>query len=169
MANTPPNYQMLPSVTSGDLIQVISLSGTNTLNTFSTIGQVFQGGEGTAQAINTNAATGSVAGSASDITGGTDQVFLVLTGTLTGAATYTLPTLALTAAAITPAPIAGQTYRLRVLNSGSSTSAWTVATSTGWTLTGPLTVNQNQWRDFVVGFTTATAATLKSVGTGVMP
>ncbi len=57
---------------------------------------------------------------------------------------------------------------LRVINQSSGNFAWTVTTATGWTLTGTMTVAQNTFRDFMVSFTSKTAAVLTSVGTGSM-
>ena len=113
---------------------------------------------------NTNAATSSTTLAAADISGGND-VCLNLTGALAAGANATLPTVAALVAAI-PNVQAGQSYNVRIINSSSGAFAWTVLTNTGWTLNGTMTVNQNTWRDFYVTFTSTTAATLQSVGTG---
>ncbi|KVT62181.1 hypothetical protein WK54_07680 [Burkholderia ubonensis] len=60
----------------------------------------------------------------------------------------------------------GLTWQLRVINSSGGAFAWTVTTNTGWTLGGSMGVNQNTFRDFVVTITSATTATIQSVGTG---
>lgn len=117
-----------------------------------------------------NSTVGSTTLTAANVAGGTNttvptEVDLNLTGTQTGAATATLPTVAALVAAI-PNAIAGQTYKLRVINSSSGAYTWTIGTNTGWTLNGTMTVAQNTWRDFVVTFTSLSAATLQSVGTG---
>lgn len=122
------------------------------------------------QETNFNAATNTTAFT---LTGpqmaGAAQNFLTLTGTLTGAAALTLPTVAALLASmpadIQAAPI-GISFQLRILNSGAGAFAWTVTTNTGWTLTGTQSVANLTWRDFIVQFTSATTATIQSVGTG---
>ncbi len=58
----------------------------------------------------------------------------------------------------------GQSYKLRVINTNSGTA--TVATNTGWTMTGTLTLATSTWRDFVVTKTAAATYTAVAVGTG---
>ena len=117
-----------------------------------------------------NAATSSTTLTAANIAGGANsnspvEVDLNLTGALAAGATATLPTVAALVAAI-PNAIAGQTYKLRVINSSTGAFAWTLSTAAGWTLNGTMSVAQNTWRDFVVTLTSLSAATLQSVGTG---
>lgn len=116
-------------------------------------------------AYNTNTATSAVTLTAANITGGLDEVTLNLTGTLAAGANATLPTVANLVAAL-PAPAAGQSYKLRIINSSSGAFSWTVTTNTGWTLNGTMTVADNTWREFYLTLTSLTAATLQSVGTG---
>lgn len=118
----------------------------------------------------TNAATTATTLTAANIAGAQNiatpiEIDLNMTGALAAGANATLPTVASLVAQI-PNAIAGQTYKLRVINSSSGAFAWTVVTNTGWTLNGTMTVNQNTWRDFVVTLTSLAAATLQSVGTG---
>jgi hypothetical protein len=121
----------------------------------------------TNDAYNTNTATSATTLTAANITGGANEVTLNMTGTLGGAANATLPTVANLVAAITPGPIAGQTYKLRVINSGAGAFAWTIVTNTGWgTLLGTMSIAQNTWRDFYITITSALTATLQQVGTG---
>ena len=114
-------------------------------------------------AYNSNSATSSTTLTGANISGGIADVTLELTGTLSAAGTATLPTVANLVAAI-PNPVAGQTYRLRILNSSAGDFTWTVATNTGWTLNGAMTVDAGGWRDFQVTLTTLAAATLRSIG-----
>jgi hypothetical protein len=117
---------------------------------------------------NTNAAVASASLTGANISSGTPgfiDVTLNLTGTLTGAANATLPTVANTAAAILN-PSSTQQWRLRIINSSSGAYTWTVLTNTGWTLNGTMTIAQNTWRDFYVTFQSLTTATLQSIGTG---
>lgn len=119
---------------------------------------------------NTNAIFSSVSGNTpltltSGEVGGAPDVTILLTATLAGAGAVTLPTVATLAAAI-PNVTAATSYNLRIINASSGNFAWTVTTNTGWTLTGTMTIAQDTYRDFVVDFTSATAATLFSAGTG---
>ncbi|RQN37362.1 hypothetical protein [Paraburkholderia tropica] len=100
---------------------------------------------------------------------GAAQNFLNLTGTLTAAANAQLPTVASLIAAlpqvVQSAPT-GISFQLRVINSSSGAFAWTLTTNTGWTLGGTQSIAQNTWRDFIITITSATTATIQSVGTG---
>lgn len=112
----------------------------------------------------TNSATTDTTLNVSDISGH-GAVDLALTGTLAAGRACTLPLvadLALTLDGI----IVGTSYRLRICNQSSANFAWTVTTNTGWTVTGTATIAQNTWREFVVTFTSLTAATLQNVATG---
>jgi hypothetical protein len=121
-----------------------------------------------AAAFNTNSTAVAATLTAANIAGGGSSVDLALTGTLTGAAAITLPTVA----ALVPSlfsPSVGTTYRLRIINESSGAFAWTVTTNTGWTLTGTMSIAQNTWREFVVTITGVGAsptATLQSVAVG---
>jgi hypothetical protein len=112
----------------------------------------------------TNISTGANLLTAANISGAND-VTLNMTGTQGSGSNATLPTVAALAAAI-PNAAAGESYNLRVINSGAGAFPWTIVTNTGWTLTGTMTIAQNTFRDFYVTFTTLSAATLQSVGTG---
>jgi hypothetical protein len=115
---------------------------------------------------NTDTATDDVALAAAKVTGAEDIVVLGLTGALGAGKNAQLPTVAAVVAAMGRTPAAGSSYRLRVINSSSGAFAWTVTTNTGWTLAGTMTIAQNTWREFIITFASATAATLQSVGTG---
>lgn len=80
-----------------------------------------------------------------------------------GATALTTPTAAAMLAAI-PNGQAGMQYRLRVINTNGSTLTLTMDATV--TSTGTLTLATNTWRDFDITFTSATAATMMSVGTG---
>jgi hypothetical protein len=113
----------------------------------------------------TNSATANTTLTAANITGGSDEVTLNLTGTLGGAANAQLPTVAAMVAAI-PNAFATQSYKLRIINSSGGAFAWTVTTNTGWTLNGTMSIAQNTWRDFYITLTSLAAATLQNIGTG---
>jgi hypothetical protein len=119
----------------------------------------------TRDVYNTNTSTSGTTLTGANLTGGLLEVTLNMTGTLGGAANAQLPTVANLVAAI-PNAIAGQSYKLRIINSSSGAFAWTVTTNTGWTLSGTMTIAQNTWRDFYVTLTTTAAAVLQQVGTG---
>lgn len=127
--------------------------------------------EGPQFAITSNAATAAAALTGAQISGGSIEVDLSMTGALAGDAALTLPTVAALVAAITAAgftPFAGQTYKLRILNI-SSGHTWTITTNTGWTLAGNAdTIATATYRDFVVNLTSLTAATLTDIGGGTI-
>jgi hypothetical protein len=118
-------------------------------------------------ATQTNSATASTTLTAANISGGSGEVYLNMTGALGGAANATLPTVA-ALLSLFPNPTVGASYTLRIINSSSGAFAWTVVTNTGWTLSGTMTIAQNTWREFVVNITNVAtpAATLTAVGTG---
>lgn len=118
-----------------------------------------------AAGYNINAATASALLTAADISGGTANVVLAMTGTLTGPANAQLPLVADLVAALS-SPAVGTSYTLRVINESSANDAWTITTDTGWTLTGTMTIAQNTWREFIIQLTSLTTATLQSIGTG---
>lgn len=145
---------------------VLLLPGTiATFNSTTTGAWSVQPGSTKSAAYNTNSATSSTTLTVANISGGVSTVDLNMTGALGAAATATLPTVAALVAAL-HTPTVGTSYRLRVVNSSSGAFSWTVATATGWTLNGTMTVAQNTWREFVVTLTSLTAATLQSVATG---
>jgi hypothetical protein len=119
----------------------------------------------TNQAYNTNTATSGTTLTGANISGGQIEVTLAMTGTMGGDANAQLPTVANLVAAI-PNAVAGQVYKLRIINESSANHVWTITTNTGWTLNGTMTIAQNTWRDFYVTLTTTSAAVLQSIGTG---
>lgn len=80
-----------------------------------------------------------------------------------GATALTTPTAAAMLAAI-PNGQVGMSYVLRIVNTNAGTL--TITADASVTTTGTLTLATNTWREFVVTFTSATAATMKAVGTG---
>lgn len=119
-------------------------------------------------ALTLNTATAATTLTALSVAGSADQntafVNINMTGTLAAGAPVTLPLATDLVAA--QAGVTGDSYMLRIINSSSGAFAWTVTTNTGWTLTGTMTVAQNTFRDFIVRFTSATTATLTTVGVG---
>lgn len=112
------------------------------------------------RAISTNTSFTATAG---DLSGALLEVLVELTGALAAGRTLTLPTVTYLAAAI-PGLVAGNSYKLKIRNASSGNFAWTVATNTGWTLSGTMTISQNYVREFIVTFDTLTTATLRSFG-----
>jgi hypothetical protein len=117
----------------------------------------------------TNTAAASTTLTAANISGGTTENDLAMTGSLTAGANATLPTVAALYAALPAAlQVPGATYKLRLLNESSGAFAWTVLTNTGWTLSGTMTIAQTTYRDFIVTIVSATAATLQDIGGGTI-
>lgn len=147
----------------------ISTAGTSTFSgpVYSSNGFISTAGVPHA-ALTLNTATAATTLTALSVAGTADQstafVNINMTGTLIAGAAVTLPTAASLAAVQTAA--SGDSYMLRIINSSSGAFTWTVTTNTGWTLTGTMTVAQNTFRDFIVQFTSATTATLTTVGVG---
>jgi len=73
----------------------------------------------------------------------------VLSGTPVSAATYTLPTAALLVAAVSGAKV-GDVIRFIVSNNGADTDLITVASGSGGTDDGTMTVAQNAVREFLI-------------------
>lgn len=113
-----------------------------------------------AAATNTSGftSTGAQVAGAADVT-------LNLTGTLGAGANIQSPAAADIVAAV-PNARAGESYKLRIINSSSANFAWTLTTNTGNTLTGTMSVAQNTWRDFYVTLTSLTAVAIQAIGTG---
>lgn len=66
----------------------------------------------------------------------------------------------------TPNAFVGFSWALRITNTGAGTLTLTADAGPTVTLTGTMTVLQNTFRDFVCTFTSATAATITTTGTG---
>lgn len=95
---------------------------------------------------------------ASLLTGGTETVLLS-----SGATALTTPTAAALLAA-TPNGGAGDTWKVRIINTNAGTLTLTADASI--TITGTLTIATNTWREYIVTILTATTAKMQQVGTG---
>lgn len=169
MAGTPsaPGAQLLTTLTGQEQLDIIGSGPQATVVTVSTL--LKAAGLVGLYSYTTNTATAGTTLTAANIYGGgIDETTLGLTGALGGAANAQLPTVA-ALVAVQPSFAIGTTYKLRIVNTSSGAFTWTITTNTGWTLTGAMTIPQNTWRDFYVTFTSATAATLQTVGTGTAP
>lgn len=93
---------------------------------------------------------------------GVDNVIHVSTGGSTPTLTLPLATAVFTLEGANF--VSGSTYILRVINSNSGTA--TIATATGWTLSGTLTLATTTWREFLVQATSSSTLTATSIGTG---
>jgi hypothetical protein len=87
-------------------------------------------------------------------------------GTPTSAATYTLPTATLMAAALNQAGV-GNAFEFTIKNSSAGAYAITVAGGTGGTGKGTLTIAQNNSKRFMLIMTGATTYDVYSLGTVV--
>lgn len=99
---------------------------------------------------------------AGDITGAGD-VYFENTGLTPGTLTTRTATQMF---ADIPGCFAGYAYSLAVRNSAGGANTLTFAAGSGVTTTGTLTVAQNVTRFFCVTFTSSTACTINSMGTG---
>lgn len=116
---------------------------------------------GTHTTIQNNAVAGPATLAQGLITGSLD-VYLLSTVTTPG----TLTTRTAAQLFADQGAVAGASYALRIVNTGTST--FTLGAGTGVTLTGTMTVLTNAWRDFVVTFVSATAVTITAVGSGTV-
>jgi hypothetical protein len=108
--------------------------------------------------------------SAANIFGGSAECTLNMTGAITLASNAQLPLVTALVTAIGNAVI-GQTYKLRVINSGGSVAGvWTLiqASDSSWTLNGAMTVAVGAYTDFYVTLTSLTAAVLQRIGSGTL-
>lgn len=97
-----------------------------------------------------------------NVTGGSDTVYLAMTGAFAGAAAIQLPTAAAILAA-QPMPV-GATYNLRVINPSGQTL--TLTTAAGITLSGAVSIPTETFRDYLVTVTSPTTLTVQDVGSG---
>ena len=64
-------------------------------------------------------------------------------------------------------PKVGQTFSLHIRNTADAAETITMSTATGLTLSGTMTIAQNNAKNFVGVFTSATTVTIYSLGTVV--
>ncbi len=117
---------------------------------------------------NTNSTSVGATLTGANITGAVNEVTLALTGTLGGDANIQLPTVANLVLAI-PNAIAGQSYKLRIVNASSANHVWTVTTNSNWTFNvTTATISQGNFRDFYITLTTTSAAVIQGTGGGTL-
>jgi hypothetical protein len=131
---------------------------------------ISSGSGGSAQAYNiVSTVAGTINLTGAQITGGSTEVTLDLTGSQSGAVTLNLPTVgslitAMTAAGVSPQ--VGTTYELDIIGRDGS-HTYTLTTNTGWgTLNGTQTITA-QMRKYYVTITSISSATasIQSIGT----
>lgn len=66
-----------------------------------------------------------------------------------------------------PNDVTGLSFEFTIRNTANAAETITVTTNTGWTLSGTMTIAQNNTKRFKVVFTSPTAAVLYSLGTVV--
>lgn len=66
-----------------------------------------------------------------------------------------------------PVKVSGLSFDFTIRNTADAAETITVTTNTGWTLSGTMTIAQNNTKAFRAVFTSPTAATLYSLGTVV--
>lgn len=97
---------------------------------------------------------------------GADFCVLQNTGAVPGA--QTVRTAAQMFADI-PGCYVGYSAMFRIVNTGAGTYTLTADAGATVTISGTATIAQNVFRDYVLTFTSATAATIQSVGSGTSP
>lgn len=117
-----------------------------------------KGGRVTQMTVSAETATATI--TAAEVLGG------LIDGTPTGAATYTLPTGTLMAAALNQAGI-GNAIEFTVKNSAGGAHTITVAGGTGGTDKGTMTIAQNNTKRFLLIMTAAATYDVYSLGTVV--
>lgn len=88
-----------------------------------------------------------------------------MTGSLSGGAALTLPTVAAYLAALPFANLNNGSI-LRIMNSSAGNFAWTITANGSFTVAGTATVAQNTWRDFNLIVVNGTSATATDIGGG---
>jgi hypothetical protein len=96
---------------------------------------------------------------------GAQIVYLLSTGATPGSQAMRTPAQIL---ADTPGLTVGQSYTLRVLNTGAGTFTLATDSGTGFTMTGTMTVAQNVWTDFIVTLSTGSTGIVQNVGKGTI-
>lgn len=141
---------------------VCTITGQNTA-TIVSVGNKAEDSLPVSKYVTINATAGTLA--AGNITGA-DHVFLQSNNATPGAQTVR------TAAqmfADTPNAKVGQTWVVRIINTGAGTFTLTADGGATVTITGTATIATNVWREYQCTFTSATAVTMQSVGAGVSP
>lgn len=112
------------------------------------------------QASTINVTTGTLAaGNAS----GAQMTYLTSTNATPGSQAMRTPAQIL---ADTPGLSIGQSYTLRIINTGAGTFTLATDSGAGFTISGTATIAQNVFRDYVVKILTGTTGSITEVGNG---
>ena len=141
---------------------VVTLTGAATA-TMQSVGNSQEDSLPAAKYTSINATVGTLA--AGNITGA-DRVFLVSTNATPGAQTTRTATQMF---ADTPNAKIGQTWTVRIQNTGAGTFTLTADASVTLGGTAHAAILTNTWVDYVCTFTSGTAMTMNAVGSGVSP
>ena len=141
---------------------VVTLTGAATA-TMQSVGNSREDSLPAAKYTSINVTTGTLA--AGNITGA-DRVFLVSTNATPGAQTTRTATQMF---ADTPNAKIGQTWTVRIQNTGAGTFTLTADASVTLGGTAHAAILTSTWVDFVCTFTSGTAMTMNAVGSGVSP
>jgi len=117
----------------------------------------------TASIANTASAAATL--SAASLTQADNINVVNMTGSLSGGAALTLPTVANYLAAL-PFANLNNGSMLRVTNSSAGNFAWTLTSNGSFTVAGTATIAQNTWRDFNLIVVNGTSATATNMGGG---
>ena len=112
--------------------------------------------------VATYSTAGAITMTAADLIGG-----IILRNTNGAGRADLVPTVAslFTAVGEPKGDISGLSFEFVIRNTAGAAETITVTTNTGWTLSGTMTIAQNNSKRFKVVFTSPTAATLYSLGT----
>ena len=141
---------------------VVTLTGA-AIATMQSVGNSQEDSLPAAKYTSINATVGTLA--AGNITGA-DRVFLVSTNATPGAQTTRTATQMF---ADTPNAKIGQTWTVRIQNTGAGTFTLTADASVTLGGTAHAAILTNTWVDYVCTFTSGTAMTMNAVGSGVSP
>jgi hypothetical protein len=166
MTATPLYQAGVQQITAPTGTERVFVDNGGSVNAWLSVDQILAFSTASAKAYTTSALAAGGTLTAAQITGGTDTVYLDMTGAFGGAANIQLPTVASVVAALSAQQGVGSTWILRVINPSGQTL--TITTNTGWTLgaNGSYALPTETFRDFLVTITSATAATFQDVGGG---
>ncbi len=113
-----------------------------------------------------NTASAAATLSATSMVAGTDMNVVNMTGSLSGGAALTIPTVAALMAA-KPGGAFNSTSLLRIVNNSAGNFAWTLTAGASESVSGTATVAQNTSRDFRLQFINGTSVVATNVGSAV--
>lgn len=184
LASAPGLFEVVTNNGTADAIAYAVQGGTETINGFAgSIGVIVaQGGmavatAGAAGAINVFAnnprKTGYIANTASAAATLTAASMasaeclnvILMSGSLSGGAVLTMPTVAALMAA-RPGVHGNDTFTVRIANTSAGAFSWTLTAGTAESVAGTATIAQNAWRDFEMQFINGTSVVAQNLGSG---